>query len=129
MKNELVLDIEQNPSKLSHWFLFAIQHVLAVLVATITVPLLIPGMPIAATMVSAGIGTLFYIFMTKKKSPVFLSSSFAYIAPMSSALAVGGIMNASGQTANYAALMIGMAMVGLVYVIIALIISKQAQTG
>lgn len=128
MKNELILDVEQNPTKISHWFLFAIQHVLAVLVATITVPLLIPGMPIAATMVSAGIGTLFYILVTKKKSPVFLSSSFAYIAPMSSALAVGGITNAMGQAGNYAALMIGMAMVGLVYVIIALII-KTTGTG
>jgi uracil permease len=35
-------------------------------------------------MVSAVIGTLFYIFVTNGKSPVFLSSSFAYIAPMSS---------------------------------------------
>ena len=87
-EKHLVLDVHENPKKISEWFLFAIQHVLAVLVATITVPLLVPGMPIAATMVSAGIGTLFYIFVTKQKSPVFLSSSFAYISPMASAIAV-----------------------------------------
>lgn len=118
----LVLDIHENPKKISEWLLFAIQHVLAVLVATITVPLLVPGMPIAATMVSAGIGTLFYIFVTKGKSPVFLSSSFAYIAPMSSAITVSLIGEAVGF--NYFALILGMAMVGLIYVIVALVIKK-----
>lgn len=122
----LVLDIHENPKKISEWLLFAIQHVLAVLVATITVPLLVPGMPIAATMVSAGIGTLFYIFVTKSKSPVFLSSSFAYISPMCSAVAVSLIGDAVGF--NYFALILGMAMVGLIYVIVALLI-KNFGTG
>lgn len=122
MKKELVLDIHESPKKVSQFILFAIQHILAVLVATITVPLLIPGLPIAATMVSAGIGTLFYIFVTKRKSPVFLSSSFAYINPMLSALAVGGIVNAAGQNANYMTLILGMLMVGIVYVAIAIIV-------
>lgn len=123
MNKNLVLDIDENPKKLSQLFLFAIQHILAVLVATITVPLLIPGLPIAATMLSAGIGTLFYIFVTKRKSPVFLSSSFAYISPISSALAVGGIVNASGQDANYMTLILGMLMVGIVYLIIAIVVN------
>lgn len=121
-EKHLILDIHENPKKISEWFLFAIQHVLAVLVATITVPLLVPGMPIAATMVSAGIGTLFYLFVTKKKSPVFLSSSFAYIAPMSSAIAVSMIGNAGGY--NYLALILGMIMVGIIYVAVALVIRK-----
>lgn len=122
MNKNLVLDIHESPKKISQYILFAIQHILAVLVATITVPLLIPGLPIAATMVSAGIGTLFYIFVTKSKSPVFLSSSFAYISPMSAALAVGGIATAGGQAANYATLMLGMLMVGIIYITIAIII-------
>ena len=121
-EKHLVLDVHENPKKISEWFLFAIQHVLAVLVATITVPLLVPGMPIAATMVSAGIGTLFYIFVTKSKSPVFLSSSFAYIAPMSSAIAVSMVGNAGGY--NYLALILGMIMVGIIYVSVALVIKK-----
>ena len=120
--SNLVLDIHENPKKISSWILFAIQHVLAVLVATITVPLLVPGMPIAATMVSAGIGTLFYIFVTKGKSPVFLSSSFAYIAPMCSAISVSMIGQATGY--NYFALMLGMLMVGIIYVCVALLIKK-----
>ena len=119
---KLILDVHENPKKISNWILFALQHVLAVLVATITVPLLVPGMPIAATMVSAGIGTLFYIFVTKGKSPVFLSSSFAYIAPMISAIGLSLIGEATGF--NYFALMLGMLMVGIIYVIVALVIKK-----
>ena len=127
MNKNLILDVEQNPQKISHWILFALQHVLAVLVATITVPLLVPGMPLAATMVSAGIGTLFYLWVTKSKSPVFLSSSFAYIAPMTSATGVALIADAAVSSAseiNYLALILGMAMVGLIYVIVALLIKK-----
>ena len=114
--NNLVLDVDQNPNKIIHWVLFAIQHILAMFVACITVPLL-TGLPIDATIVAAGIGTLFYIFVTKKKSPVFLSSSFAYISPMVSALALGDAVQQ-----NFLAVMIGMVVVGLIYVIIAVII-------
>ena len=80
-EKRLVLDIEQKPKKIRHWLLFATQHFLAMIVACITVPI-ITGLPIDATIVAAGIGTLFYILVTRGKSPVFLSSSFAYIAPM-----------------------------------------------
>ncbi len=122
--NNLVLDVDEKPKKIKDWFLFSIQHILAMLVACITVPLL-TGLPIAATLISAGIGTIFYIVVTKFKSPVFLSSSFAYLSPMSSALAIGliakeGTANDSGM--NYLALILGMVMVGAVYSIIALII-------
>lgn len=120
-KSNLVLDVEDSPKKVHEWLLFAIQHVLAMLVACITVPLL-TGLPVAATIVSAGIGTFIYIFLTKGKSPVFLSSSFAYIAPMLSALQVGLIGGATGM--NYAAIMIGMVFVGIVYCVFALIIKK-----
>ncbi|MDE6584013.1 MAG: hypothetical protein K2K15_01300, partial [Anaeroplasmataceae bacterium] len=104
----------------SQWLLFAVQHILAMLVACITVPL-ITGLPIGPTLIAAGCGTLIYIFTTKRKSPVFLSSSFAYLAPMSTALTLG-IMD-DGKM-NYAAVMLGMVMVGIVYVVIALIIKK-----
>ena len=117
----LILDVEESPKKIHEWLLFSIQHVLAMLVACITVPLL-TGLPVAATIISAGIGTFIYIVMTKGKSPVFLSSAFAYIAPMSSALAVGLIGGATGM--NYLAVIIGMIFVGLVYCIFALIIKK-----
>lgn len=117
----LVLDVEESPKKIHEWLLFSIQHVLAMLVACITVPLL-TGLPVAATIISAGVGTFIYILMTKGKSPVFLSSSFAYISPMTSALAVGLIGGATGM--NYLAVILGMIFVGVVYCVFALVIKK-----
>ena len=121
MNKDLIMDVEESPKKISQWILFAIQHILAMLVACITVPL-ITGLPIGPTLIAAGVGTLIYIFTTKKKSPVFLSSSFAYIAPMTTALSLGVLTD--GGTKNYLAVMLGMLMVGVVYVVIALIIRK-----
>ena len=115
-KNDLVLDVHEVPAKKSQWALLSIQHILAMFVACITVPLIV-GTSIPATIISAGVGTLIYIFLTKKKSPVVLSSSFAYINSMLVAFSLGG-----GN--NYLALAIGMILVGLVYVIVALVIKK-----
>ncbi len=115
-KNDLVLDVHEVPAKKSQWALLSIQHILAMFVACITVPLLI-GTSIPATIISAGVGTLIYIFLTKKKSPVVLSSSFAYLSSMGVAFGLGG-----GN--NYLALAIGMGMVGLIYVVVALVIKK-----
>ena len=115
-KTNLVLDVHEVPAKKSQWALLSIQHILAMFVACITVPLII-GTSIPATIISAGIGTLIYIFLTKKKSPVVLSSSFAYLSSMGVAFGLGG-----GN--NYLALAIGMVMVGAIYMIVALVIKK-----
>lgn len=123
---KLVLDVNENPKGIGKWIILAIQHVLAMLVACITVPLIVnqvypeAHLPLGATLISAGIGTIFYIFVTKKRSPVFLSSSFAYITPMISSLSIGLIGGATGM--NYLALIIGMIFVALVYLLIAIII-------
>ena len=116
VKNDLVLDVHEVPAKKSQWALLSLQHILAMFVACITVPLIV-GTSIPATIISAGVGTLIYILLTQKKSPVVLSSSFAYISSMSTAFALGG-----GN--NYLALAIGMVLVGLIYVIVALVIKK-----
>ncbi|MBR2375160.1 MAG: hypothetical protein IKA88_02605 [Clostridia bacterium] len=116
VKNDLVLDVHESPKKKSQWALLSIQHILAMFVACITVPLLI-GTSIPATIISAGVGTLIYILLTQKKSPVVLSSSFAYLSSMGVAFGLGG-----GE--NYLALAIGMGMVGLIYVIVALVVKK-----
>ena len=115
-KSDLVLDVHEVPAKKSQWALLSIQHILAMFVACITVPLII-GTSIPATIISAGVGTLIYIFLTKKKSPVVLSSSFAYLSAMAVVFNLGG-----GN--NYLALAIGMTLVGLVYVAVALVIKK-----
>jgi uracil permease len=134
----MLLDVHERPKKFSHLLVFGIQHFLAMIVACITVPIIVNAtlggqgmvnpMPIDATIVSAGVGTLFYISVTKAKSPVFLSSSFAYISAIISALSlcvattvVDGQEVFTGAP-NLWALVLGMAIVGLVYVTVAVII-------
>lgn len=118
MEKKLVLDVHEKPKAL-HWVALSIQHVLAMFGSTVLVPIL-TGLPVSLALVSSGIGTLFYIFVTKGKSPVYLGSSFAYIAPITAALA----LSATGVTdgANYGAVTGGLMMVGLVYMAIAVLI-------
>lgn len=115
-KNDLVLDVHEVPAKKSQWALLSVQHILAMFVACITVPLIV-GTSIPATIISAGVGTLIYILLTQKKSPVVLSSSFAYISSMLTVFYLGG-----GE--NYLALALGMIIVGIIYVAVALVIKK-----
>ena len=57
--------------------LFALQQLLAILAATIAVPMIIQnGMQPSAALFGAGVGTIVYLLFTKFKSPVFLGSSF-----------------------------------------------------
>ena len=95
-------------------------------VACITVPLII-GTSIPATIISAGIGTLIYILLTQKKSPVVLSSSFAYLSSMGVAFALDANPT-DGVSGNYLALAIGMLLVGLIYIAVSLVV-KKAGTG
>lgn len=120
VKPQLVLDVHEVPTP-GKWLILSLQHVLAMFGATVLVPFL-TGLPIEVALVSSGIGTLIYILVTKGKSPVYLGSSFAYIAPIIAALSIGG-----GEK-NFGAVAAGLIVVGLVYVTIALIF-KVAGTG
>ena len=69
--------------------LFAIQMVLSVFVATVLIAN-ICGVAVSGALVGAGLSTLVYILITKGKSPMFLSNSGAFVAPVLLALAAGG---------------------------------------
>ena len=56
----------------------SVQHLFCMFGATILVPLL-TGLNPATALLTAGIGTLIFHFVTKKRVPVFLGSSFAFI--------------------------------------------------
>ncbi|MDD7367625.1 MAG: uracil-xanthine permease family protein [Clostridiales bacterium] len=58
--------------------LLGFQHMFAMFGATILVPIL-TGLPVAATLLFAGLGTLLFHVLTKGKVPAFLGSSFAFI--------------------------------------------------
>ncbi len=111
MQNKLVYDIHDKP-KFGQMLIFALQQVLAILAATIAVPTII-GLPtqIPAAILGAGIGTLVYQLFTRRNSPVFLGSSFAFLNSLFVALAYG-----------YCGIILGSAVAGLVYVVIALVI-------
>ena len=114
---KLLLDVNEKPT-IAKWIILAIQHVFAMFGATILVPIMVNTaagetvLTIPVALVTSGIGTLIYILCTKGRSPVYLGSSFAFIAPLAAAYAKGGISGA----------MVGVMAVGLVYVIFAIII-------
>ena len=117
----LIYGIKDRP-KFAQMLLFAFQQVLAILAATILVPSIINGstgaeMSQSAALFGAGVGTLVYQLLTKFRSPVFLGSSFAFIASMCAAVA-----GAASMAAGYAGLIIGAILAGLVYVVIAVVI-------
>ena len=113
----LVYGIHDKP-KFPQLLIFAFQQVLAILAATILVPAIIGnGMSQSAALLGAGVGTIVYQLFTKFKSPVYLGSSFAFINSMFAAF--GGAASAS---AGYAGLLMGAALAGLVYVIIAIVV-------
>ncbi len=116
---KLVYNVNDRP-KFPEILVFALQQLLAILAATIAVPMIIGhGMSTSAALFGAGVGTLVYQLFTRFKSPVFLGSSFAFLGSMGAAFA--GSVSAS---AGYLGLIIGAAFAGLVYVVIALVIRK-----
>ncbi|MEE3420413.1 MAG: solute carrier family 23 protein [Lachnospiraceae bacterium] len=114
---KLVYDVEDKPP-VSQLIVYAFQQVLAIMAATITVPLVVGnGMSTAAALFGAGMGTLVYVAFSRRKSPVFLGSSFAFIGSMSAAFA-----GAVSAQAGFFGLILGAVFAGLVYVAFALII-------
>ena len=113
----MIYGVNDRP-KFGQLVLFALQQLLAILAATIAVPIIIGnGMSTSAALFGAGIGTIVYLLFTKFKSPVFLGSSFAFIGSMTAAFA-GGV----SASAGYLGLIIGAVLAGIVYVVIAVIV-------
>ena len=117
----LIFDVNDKP-KFGQLIVFAIQELLAIMAATLVVPIIINGatgseMSPAAALFGAGVGTLVYVFFTKKKSPVFLGSSFTFLGSMPLAFA-----GATTMALGYLGLILGAIFAGLVYVVIALVV-------
>ena len=93
---KLIYGIKDKP-KFGQMIIFAIQQLLAIMAATLVVPVITSGsieggsMDPAAALFGAGIGTLVYVFFTKASSPVFLGSSFAFLGSMAAALFGAGV--------------------------------------
>ena len=72
------------------------------------------GVAVSGALVGAGLSTMIYLVITRFKSPMFVSSSGAFVAPVMAALAIGG----------YTAVAIGGLVTCLVYTIFGLIFTK-----
>ena len=119
---KLAYDVNEMPPA-GKSIILALQHVFAMFGATVLVPILVnagvaaagvegEALSIAVALVTAGLGTIIYIISTRAKSPVFLGSSFAFIAPVTAAYIAGGPGGA----------MTGIMVVGIIYFIVSVII-------
>ncbi len=88
-----------------------VQYLFVAFGATVLVPLLV-GLDPSTALFSAGVGTLIFHLVTKGKVPIFLGSSFAFIAPIISATKLYGLNGA----------LFGIVGVAFVYMIMSLLI-------
>jgi uracil permease len=72
------------------------------------------GVAVSSALVGAGLATIIYLLVTKFKSPMFISNSGAFVAPVMAALALGG----------YTAVAIGGLVTCIIYTIFGLIFTK-----
>jgi len=104
MKQNQTLTDTSNPIKR---IVIGVQFLFVAFGATVLVPLLIDVDPSVA-LFTAGVGTLIFHIITKGKVPVFLGSSFAFIAPIIAATKLYGYPGTLG----------GIIAVGIVYTIV-----------
>jgi uracil-xanthine permease len=86
-----------------------LQHVVAMFGATFLVPIL-TGFSPATTLFFSAVGTVAFLLITRNALPSYLGSSFAFIAPISAAMASGGQSVALGGVLMTGALL---ALIGL----------------
>ena len=90
-----------------------LQHLFAMFGATVLVPA-ITGLNVSTTLFFAGLGTLLFHLITGRKVPAFLGSSFAFLGAY-------GLVTASGQEIPLTYSSIGVAVAGLMYLVLALL--------
>ncbi len=108
--------METNHLTFARKTIVGIQFLFVAFGATVLVPLLV-GLDPATALFTAGLGTFIFHLITKGKVPIFLGSSFAFIAPIISASKQWGM---SGTLA-------GMAGVALVYFVMSALIKWQGR--
>ena len=109
--------------------ILGLQHMFAMFGATILVPILVDdyfggsGMSIQVTLFAAGVGTLIFHFISKKKVPAFLGSSFAFLGGFSTVANLNtGIYAGMAMSEKVRYACGGIVVAGLIYVIMALLI-------
>lgn len=109
----MIYSIHDKPKTAKELFLFSLQMLLSVFVAT-TLIAVICGVNVSAALVGAGLSTIAYLVCTGFNSPMFISNSGAFVAPVLAALTIGG----------YFAVAVGGITTAIVYCIFGIIFSK-----
>ena len=116
--SKAVLDIKDKPTT-GQLITFSLQHMLAMFGSTILVPKLV-GLSPAMALLTSGIATIIFLLVTQFKVPAYLGSSFAFIMPIQTVVA----LDAANIATTPGNAMIGSMLVGLVYALVAMIIWK-----
>lgn len=100
-------------------FVLGFQHMFAMFGSTVLVPLL-TGLNVSTTLLFAGIGTLLFHFLTKRKVPAFLGSSFAFLGGYAAIAPLLEDGSSNVELLPYACF--GVACAGVMYLIMAALI-------
>ncbi|MGO1280127.1 MAG: solute carrier family 23 protein, partial [Leuconostoc mesenteroides] len=106
-----IYDLHDKPPFFT-WLGLSLQHLFSMFGATVLVPLLV-GLNPGVALFTSGVGTLLHLLITRGKVPAYMGSSFAFIIPMTSLL----------KTVGYPAVAQGIISVGLVYLVVAFIVT------
>ena len=108
----MIYDVNETPP-IGKLLLFSLQLLLSVFVATVLIAN-ICGVAVSGALIGAGFATLSYAIVTRFRSPMYISNSGAFVAPVLMALAAGG----------YTAVAIGGLTTCVVYCLFGLIFTK-----
>ena len=108
--------MEQVQLSASKRIIVGVQFLFVAFGATVLVPILV-GLDPSTAILTAGLGTFIFHFLTKGKVPIFLGSSFAFIAPIISASKQWGMTGA----------LAGLVGVSLVYFVMSALVRWQGK--
>lgn len=117
--NQNVYSLREKPRNWKDAIGYTLQFVFAVLTATILIAS-ICGTSIAAGLVAAGIGTLTFLCITGFKAPVVISNSGATVSAV-----VGALALAKSVETNFAGVILGGAVIAIIYSIAAFLVKKR----
>ena len=109
--NNAIYDVHDKPPFWT-WFGLSLQHLFSMFGATVLVPLLV-GLNPGVALFTSGVGTLLHMLITRGSIPAYMGSSFAFIIPMTSLM----------KTVGYPGVAQGIISVGLVYLVVAGIVT------
>lgn len=115
---QLIYNIQDKPKTVKEWIGYTMQFVFSVLPATMLISL-ICNTPISAGLISAGLGTLVFLCITKFKISAITSNSGATVAAIVSTLTLTDAVNN-----NFLGVVIGGATMCLIYSIAAFFVKK-----